>query len=125
MKTNKNNLMPTDQNLMPTDQNLTPTDRIYQAVMQIPYGKVATYGQIAEFAGNRRMARAVGNALHHNPSPDTIPCYRVVNAKGELAGHFAFGGVQGQAARLRAEGVEVEEGRVNLQTYGWQRDVSI
>ncbi len=36
------------------------------------------------------MARAVGNALHKNPDPEHIPCFRVVNAKGELAGAFAF-----------------------------------
>ena len=51
-------------------------------------------------AGDPRMARAVGNALHHNPDPEHIPCYRVVNAKGELAGAFAFGGENVQADLL-------------------------
>ena len=69
-----------------------PTKRIYEAVKKIPKGCVATYGQIAELAGNKGMARAVGNALHRNPDPDSIPCYRVVNSKGELSGAFAFGG---------------------------------
>ena len=45
----------------------SPPQRIYQAVRQIPRGKVATYGDVAAMAGNPRMARAVGNALHHNP----------------------------------------------------------
>ena len=53
------------------------------------------------------MARAVGNALHKNPAPDHIPCYRVVNSKGELSGAFAFGGSNEQANRLRADGIEV------------------
>ena len=70
----------------------SPTKRIYEAVKKIPKGKVATYGQVALLAGNGKMSRAVGNALHHNPDPENIPCYRVVNAKGELAGEFAFGG---------------------------------
>lgn len=70
----------------------SPTKRIYEAVKKIPKGKVATYGQVAAMAGNPRMARAVGNALHNNPDPENIPCYRVVNSKGELAGAFAFGG---------------------------------
>ena len=61
----------------------SPTRRIYEAVKKIPRGKVATYGQVAEMAGNKKMARAVGNALHKNPDPEKIPCYRVVNAKGE------------------------------------------
>ena len=95
----------------------SPTMRIYEAVKKIPYGHVATYAQVAEMAGNRKMARAVGNALHKNPDPDTIPCYRVVNAKGELSGHFAFGGAAGQARRLEAEGVEVKDGRVDLEKY--------
>lgn len=64
------------------------------------------------------MCRAVGNALHKNPNPDEIPCYRVVNAKGELSGAFAFGGADEQANRLRSDGIEVIDGRVNLDKYG-------
>ena len=69
-------------------------------------------------AGNPRMARAVGNALHKNPDPEHIPCFRVVNAKGELAGEFAFGGAGEQAKLLEADGIEVEDGKVNLKKYG-------
>lgn len=96
----------------------SPSKRIYEAVKSIPKGKVATYGQVAELAGDKRMARAVGNALHKNPDPDNIPCYRVVNAKGELAGEFAFGGAGEQAKLLRAEGIEVVDGKVDLAKYG-------
>ncbi|MBR3102319.1 MAG: methylated-DNA--[Lachnospiraceae bacterium] len=94
-----------------------PAKRIYDAVKRIPYGRVATYGQVAAMAGDRKMARAVGNALHRNPDPDNIPCYRVVNAKGELAGAFAFGGAGVQAKLLEAEGVEVIDDRVDLKKY--------
>ena len=96
----------------------SPTKRIYEAVKQIPRGRVATYGQIAEMAGNRKMARAVGNALHKNPDPDGIPCYRVVNSKGELASEFVFGGAGVQAAMLEADGIEVINNRVDLKKYG-------
>lgn len=51
----------------------SPTRRIYEAVKKIPRGKVATYGQVAEMAGNKKMARAVGNALHKNPDPRRFP----------------------------------------------------
>ncbi|CCY59555.1 methylated-DNA-[protein]-cysteine S-methyltransferase [Clostridium sp. CAG:632] len=95
-----------------------PTKRIYEAVKKIPRGQVATYGQVAELAGDRKMARAVGNALHRNPDPEHIPCYRVVNAKGELAGEFAFGGAGKQAAILEADGIEVINGKVDLTKYG-------
>ncbi len=98
----------------------SPSKRIYEAVRRIPKGCVATYAQVAEAAGARKMARAVGNALHKNPDPSTIPCHRVVNAKGELAGEYAFGGAWKQAELLRAEGVEVEEGRVNLKRFQWE-----
>ena len=96
----------------------SPTRRIYEAVKKIPRGQVATYGQVAELAGDKKMARAVGNALHRNPDPEHIPCYRVVNAKGELAGEFAFGGAGKQAAILEADGIEVINGKVDLTKYG-------
>ena len=95
-----------------------PTKRIYEAVKKIPRGKVATYGQVAAMAGNPKMSRAVGNALHKNPDPEGIPCYRVVNAKGKLAGAFAFGGADVQANLLRADGIEVIDNKVDLIKYG-------
>ena len=95
----------------------SPTKRIYEAVKKIPKGKVATYADVAEMAGDRKMARAVGNALHKNPDPSTIPCHRVVNSKGELAGEYAFGGAWKQAQILESEGVEVDKGKVNLEKY--------
>ena len=96
----------------------SPSKRIYEAVKKIPAGKVATYGQIAELAGDKKMARAVGNALHKNPDPEHIPCFRVVNAKGELSGAFAFGGKNVQADRLTADGVTVVDGRVDMERFG-------
>ena len=96
----------------------SPTKRIYEAVKRIPKGHVATYGKVAEMAGNAKMSRAVGNALHKNPDPEHIPCFRVVNAKGELAGAFAFGGERTQAKLLEEDGVEVIDGKVDLKKYG-------
>ena len=98
----------------------TPSKRIYEAVKKIPAGRVATYGTIAGLAGDKKMARAVGNALHNNPDPDIIPCYRVVNSKGELSGSFAFGGKTVQQNLLEADGIEVNDGKVDLNKYGWE-----
>lgn len=95
----------------------SPTRRIYEAVKKIPKGCVATYSQIAMLAGNAKMSRAVGNALHKNPSPGVIPCHRVVDSKGKLAGAFAFGGESVQAEILKSEGVEVIDGKVDLSKY--------
>ena len=97
----------------------SPTKRIYEAVKTIPKGKVATYGLVAELAGNPKMCRAVGNALHNNPDPENIPCFRVVNSKGELPANFAFG--EGtQEKLLREDGIEVENGKVDLDKYLWR-----
>ena len=82
---------------------------VYEIVKAIPAGKVITYGRIAELLGNKRMSRQVGWALHVNPSPETIPCYRVVNRFGEVSSAFAFGGGNRQRMLLEAEGVIFDE----------------
>ena len=62
----------------------SPTKRIYEAVKKIPKGHVATYGQIAELAGEKKMARAVGNALHKNPDPENMPLEERVDRQDGL-----------------------------------------
>lgn len=95
-------------------------ERIYKVVKRIPYGKVATYGQIAMLAGNPRWARVVGYALHVNPDPQHIPCFRVVNRLGDVSSAFAFGGDNAQISLLQNEGVTfIAEGRVDLKKHLW------
>ncbi len=96
-------------------------ERIYDIVKQIPSGKVATYGQVAALAGNKRWARVVGYALHANPDPEHIPCHRVVNRMGEVSKAFAFGGENRQIGLLEVEGVSLEGNRVDLRKYQWER----
>jgi len=98
-------------------------DKIYDIVKQIPYGQVATYGQIAELAGNKKWARVVGYALHANPEPDIIPCYRVVNQRGEVSRAFAFGGENRQIELLEAEGVEFIDGKVDMHRFTWTKRI--
>ncbi|MCL2298963.1 MAG: MGMT family protein [Firmicutes bacterium] len=96
--------------------------RVYEAARQIPRGRVATYGQIARLAGNPRMARQVGWALHANPEPGIIPCHRVLNRFGEVCKGFAFGGEEAQRMLLEAEGIAFgPDGRVDLAVYGWKK----
>lgn len=85
------------------------SQQVYQLVKKIPPGKVTTYGRIAVQLGKPGAARAVGNALHHNPDPKTIPCHRVVNSKGKLAKNFGGGGEGGHRRRLLAEGVKFKD----------------
>ena len=103
--------------------NKTVFERIYEQVKRIPRGRVATYGQIALYAGNPRWARVVGYALHSNPDPDSIPCYRVVNREGRVSRAFAFGGANMQIIMLRGDGIEVsDDGIVNLDKYLWREN---
>ena len=92
-------------------------NKVYDYLTTIPKGKVVTYGQIAEHLGNKRLARAVGNALHKNPDGDKYPCYKVVNSKGQLSPAYAFGGIEAQKRRLEADGIEVTDYAVDLERY--------
>lgn len=95
--------------------------KIYDVVCQIPKGKVATYGTVAQKAGNPRWARVVGYALHNNPAPGVIPCHRVVNREGRVAESFVFGGGDIQRQMLKDEGIVFEsDGHINLNIYGWK-----
>lgn len=92
-------------------------EKVYGFLKTVPKGKVVTYGQIAEAAGNPRAARAVGNILHSNPNGEEISCYKVVDSKGRLSEHYAFGGIEKQKERLEKEGIEVKSYRVDLNKY--------
>jgi methylated-DNA-protein-cysteine methyltransferase-like protein len=93
-------------------------ERIYKVVKSIPKGKVATYGQVALAAGNPRWARVVGYALHVNPEPNSIPCYRVVTKDGRVSPAFAFGGENMQIELLKSDGVGFkEDGYVDMEKY--------
>ena len=96
-------------------------EKIYAVVCKIPRGSVATYGQVALYAGNPRWARVVGYALHSNPAPGVIPCHRVVNREGRVAEAFVFGGGNIQRQMLEEEGIVFDaDGSINLKKYGWK-----
>jgi methylated-DNA-[protein]-cysteine S-methyltransferase len=79
--------------------------RVYTAAREIPAGRTATYGEIAERAGAPGEARAVGRALGANPIPLIIPCHRIVDASGGLRGFSAPGGSLTKGKLLALEGV--------------------
>lgn len=91
-------------------------ERVFAVVKRIPAGRVVTYGQVGQVLGSCRLARAVGNALHHNPYAE-VPCHRVVNSRGGLAKNFGKGGRAEQKKRLIVEGVVFEgETRVDMES---------
>lgn len=94
-------------------------DRVYSLVAKIPYGKVTTYGHIAEACGVKSSARTVGWAL--NGAKDSgLPCHRVVNRFGALTGKLHFGSPFLMEELLRSEGIEFDKDRnVKLQKYLW------
>lgn len=102
-------------------ENQNTFEKIYDIVRQIPRGTVASYGQIAELAGNHRWSRVVGYALHAVPLESDIPCHRVVTKEGRTS--MAFGGTDGnlQKELLEAEGVEFIDGHVDMKSYQWTR----
>ena len=91
--------------------------QVYEFLRTIPKGKVVTYGQIAEYLGNRKLARTVGNILHKNPYGDKYPCYKVVNSKGYLSKNYSFGGIKKQKEKLEADGIVVTNYKVDLEKY--------
>lgn len=93
------------------------SEGVYEFLRMIPKGQVATYKQVAEYLGNPKLARVVGNILHRNPDGDLNPCYKIVNSQGYLSGSFAFGGINEQQSRLEADGIEVIDNKVDLQKY--------
>lgn len=66
------------------------TKAVWDALINIPYGKAYSYGEVAKNIGNEKAARAVGNACNRNPLPIIVPCHRVVGSNGAMTG-FALG----------------------------------
>lgn len=88
---------------------------ILSVVGEIPYGRVASYGQIARLIGRERNSRLVGKVLSMAEHYGDFPCHRVVNHAGRLAPYF-----HEQEPRLREEGVGfLPNGNVDMKTYQW------
>jgi len=93
-------------------------DKVYKVVAKIPYGKVTTYGAIAEFCGVKSSARTVGWALN-SATNSNLPCHRVVNRFGALSGKIHFGSPTLMQELLESEGIEFIDECVNLENHLW------
>ena len=91
--------------------------RVYYLLTKIPKGYVTTYKEIAIALGNAYLSRAVGNILHQNKEPIKYPCYKVVNAKGNLSSAYAFGGIEAQKKLLIRDGISISNNKVDLNKY--------
>jgi len=100
-------------------KNQTFFDKVYKIVEKIPYGKVTTYGDIAEACGTRAAARTVGWALN-GAKESGLPCHRVVNRFGALTGRLHFGEISIMEDLLKSEGIEFDkDGCVIMEKYLW------
>jgi methylated-DNA-protein-cysteine methyltransferase related protein len=93
---------------------------ILDVVLQIPEGKVASYGQVALAAGWPGRARLVGKALRDLPDNSHVPWQRVLRADGRVAFPSGDDRHELQVELLRTEGVELRNGRVDLRRFGWR-----
>lgn len=87
---------------------------VYLALLEVPYGKVTTYGQLANVIGYPKNSRMVGKAMRYANLYGTYPCYKVLNSKGELLPDW-----KEQEMLLRQEGIEVHNRKVDLKKYLW------
>ncbi|MDM1019361.1 MGMT family protein [Acinetobacter sp. VNK23] len=95
--------------------------QILEVIALIPYGRVASYGQIAKLAGLPKHARLVGYVLKHLDKESQIPWYRVINSQGKISvTRMDEKGNNVQQDLLEAEGVYLLNGKVSLKKFGWQ-----
>ncbi|RNJ77284.1 MAG: MGMT family protein [Nitrosopumilus sp. B06] len=85
--------------------------KIYKKLLDVPRGKVTTYGELARAVGLFNGQRVVGNIMNKNPYPVIIPCHRVVMSDGKIGG-YAYG-EHVKAKMLHDEGINIERGRIS------------
>ena len=105
----------------PTRRATTHRASIHAIVAQIPRGRVASYGQIADLAGLPGRARQVGYALAALPEATPIPWHRVVNVRGEISPRARTGSEGAQRRLLEREGVAFDAtGRIPMDRFRWR-----
>ena len=101
-------------------ESLNFFNQVYEVAKLIPYGRVTSYGAIANYLGTARSARMVGYAMNASHRMDDIPAHRVVNRKGLLTGKHHFDGTNLMQQLLESEGIEVVENQIkNFDAIFW------
>lgn len=99
--------------------------KVIKTILKIPAGKVASYRQIAELAGNGHGARGVSWILHACSTKYKLPWHRVINSQGGISFKAKTHNFRKQKKLLEAEGIEVSPaGKINLQKYKWKKKVA-
>jgi len=89
---------------------LTSNIKVYKKLLEVPEGKVTTYGDLAKAVGLVNGQRAIGNIMKKNPFPVIVPCHRVVQSNGEIGG-YAYG-KKVKLRMLSKEGIKIQNGKI-------------
>ncbi len=98
--------------------------QIWNTVCRVPYGKVSSYGLIADLAGLPGRARMVGSVMQQAPADMPLPWYRIIKSNGQLAFAAGSASAERQKGLLQEEGVVVLNNRVDMKRFAWQPDLS-
>ena len=95
-------------------------EKVYAVVKQIPFGRVSTYGAIANYLGSKKSARVVGWAMNASHQKKNIPAHRVVNRVGLLTGKKHFFGINLMKHLLENEGMIIDNNQIkNFNNFFW------
>ena len=84
--------------------------RVYKKLLEVPEGKITTYGELAKAVGLKNGQRVIGNIMNKNPYPVIVPCHRVVKADGKVGG-YAYG-EEIKTNMLKKEGIKIQDGKI-------------
>ncbi|MDP3353437.1 MAG: MGMT family protein [Flavobacteriaceae bacterium] len=101
-------------------------EKVYVVARKIPYGRITSYGAIAEYLGAKKSARMVGWAMNASHRKEDIPAHRVVNRKGLLTGKHHFEGTNLMQQLLENEGVQIKENQIiNFEELFWNPNLEL
>ena len=89
---------------------MTLSIKVYKKLLQVPEGKITTYGDLAKAVGITNGQRAIGNVMKKNPFPVIVPCHRVVKSDGKIGG-FVYG-EKVKSQMLIKEGIKIKNGKI-------------
>ncbi|MAG45645.1 MAG: cysteine methyltransferase [Nanoarchaeota archaeon] len=98
---------------------MTLAESIYKLCKQIPKGKISTYKELGKTL-NIKAYQAIGRALKKNPDPENTPCFKIIKSNGEIggyAGKITGKKIEEKIKRLKSEGIEIKQGKIELSKY--------
>ena len=89
---------------------MTLSIKVYRKLLQVPKGRITTYGELAKAVGLKNGQRAIGMIMKNNPFPVIVPCHRVGKSDGKIGG-YAYGEM-GKSRMLANEGIKIKDGKI-------------